>query len=84
MLLLILNPLLWTIYFCRYIIRLLPLYVGVILVSVAYTKYVNFGVWAPNYEEGKAIPNFCETNWWRNLLYINNVYDAANSVSSLI
>lgn len=51
--------------------RLLPLYAGVILIVVAYQRYIGFGPFNswPELHDWKEP---CETNWWTNLLYINN------------
>lgn len=53
------------------IFRLLPLYGGIILITVAYQNYIGFGPFN-NWFDGEYITNPCDKNWWTNLLYINN------------
>ncbi|XP_067945682.1 nose resistant to fluoxetine protein 6-like [Watersipora subatra] len=61
-----------TMYYVHRYIRLLPLYGAAILISVAYTNYLGRGPLNTWYSG--ELKNFCDTNWWTNLLYINNVY----------
>ena len=51
--------------------RLLPLYAGIILISVGYSDYLGFGPYNWWYIPGVR-DNPCIKNWWTNLLYINN------------
>lgn len=59
--------------FVLLIVRLLPLYAGVILISIGYSNYIGSGPFNTFFVKG-YFENPCETNWWTNLLYINNVY----------
>jgi len=58
-------------YYVHRYIRLLPLYGGIILITVAYQNYIGFGPFN-NWFDGEYITNPCDKNWWTNLLYINN------------
>ncbi|XP_067946999.1 nose resistant to fluoxetine protein 6-like [Watersipora subatra] len=64
-----------TMYYVHRYIRLLPVYGASILIAVAYGNYYGFGPLNSWYTDQS--PNFCDTNWWVNLLYINNVYKAS-------
>jgi hypothetical protein len=50
--------------------RITPPYALVILFSVTLTKYLGRG---PVYPKDGFETSDCATNWWRNLLYINNI-----------
>ena len=62
---------LYTSYFYALFCRLLPLYGGIILITVAYQNYIGFGPFS-YWFDGKYAVNPCDKNWWTNLLYINN------------
>ena len=70
--------------FIHFFCRLLPLYGGIILITVAYQNYIGFGPFS-YWFDGKYAVNPCDKNWWTNLLYINNfVSNSADQMVRLI
>jgi len=59
-------------YYVHRYIRLLPLYAGIILISIGYENYLSNGPFGVFFVDG-VYENPCVKNWWTNLLYINNV-----------
>jgi peptidoglycan/LPS O-acetylase OafA/YrhL len=60
-------------YLQRYL-RLTPAYAFLILFSVGFYKFFGFGpYWQTMIDQNKE---WCSTNWWTNLVYINNIYPA--------
>ena len=59
--------------------RFLPIYAGLIMIDVAYSKYVGNGPFAPD-PDSPAMDNKCSKYWWRNLLYINNFFKSSEMV----
>ena len=61
--------------------RLLPLYAGIILISIGYENNLSTGPFGGFFVKGIYEDN-CSKNWWTNLLYINNVVNDKQMVSS--
>jgi peptidoglycan/LPS O-acetylase OafA/YrhL len=72
--------LLFKYYFHRYF-RLTPPYVIVLLVSVYLTKYLGSGPFFPmiGFENAK-----CRTQWWLNMLYVNNFKNMSEMVNLIV
>ena len=66
-------------YIHRYL-RLTPSLAILIFVTITLYKYIGSG---PLWKAGKIfMPGTCETNWWINLLYIQNYYKKQEVVST--
>ena len=61
--------------------RLLPLYAGTIMIAVTYMDYIGFGPF--NYWNQDGTNKACETNWWTNILYVNNLVNTDQMVRQL-
>lgn len=57
--------------------RLTPLYMIVLGIWATLYKYVGSGPFWPEVPENV----FCKTNWWANVLYINNIVRPESMVS---
>ena len=68
-------------YYLHRYIRLTPPLIIIILISLNLTKYMGSG---PFYPANGFEPLGCRTNWYYNLLYINNLFDPANNVCLII
>ncbi|PIC29423.1 hypothetical protein B9Z55_020998 [Caenorhabditis nigoni] len=68
------SPLTWILFYLHRYLRLTPPYMLFIGFFVVYSPYVQgpYNAWMWNAQNHEA--NACKSNWWRNLLYINN-YD---------
>ncbi|UMM37507.1 hypothetical protein L5515_009254 [Caenorhabditis briggsae] len=68
------SPLTWILFYLHRYLRLTPPYMLFIGFFVVYNPYVQgpYNAWMWNAQNHEA--NACKSNWWRNLLYINN-YD---------
>ena len=64
-------------YYLHRYIRLTPPLIIIILISLNLTPYMGNG---PFYPANGFEPVGCKTNWYLNLLYINNLFDPANNV----
>ena len=67
--------------FCIVESRLLPLYTGTIMIAVTYMDYIGFGPF--NYWNQDGTNKACETNWWTNILYVNNLVNTDQMVGHL-
>jgi peptidoglycan/LPS O-acetylase OafA/YrhL len=64
-------------YFIHRFWRLTPPYMLVIMISSNLTKYLGDG---PSYLKDGFDPT-CKTEWWKNILYINNFWPAEKLVT---
>ncbi|XP_061188052.1 nose resistant to fluoxetine protein 6-like [Saccostrea echinata] len=61
----------FTFYFHRFW-RLTPVYMLLLMISACLSRYFGDG---PLWPEQGFEKDYCENTWWRNLLYINNLYN---------
>lgn len=57
-------------YYIHRLWRITPPYALVLMFSACLTQYLGTG---PHYPTKDGLDKFCRTNWWLNLLYINNI-----------
>ncbi|OWF42953.1 nose resistant to fluoxetine protein 6-like [Mizuhopecten yessoensis] len=62
----------WAMFYFHRFWRLTPAYMMVLFVNVSLARYWGDG---PLWPKDGFEQNYCEDTWWRNLLYINNMYD---------
>ncbi|XP_062566687.1 nose resistant to fluoxetine protein 6-like [Saccostrea cucullata] len=62
----------WFMFYFHRFWRLTPVYMIMIMISACLSRYFGDGpLWPKNGFE----PDFCKDTWWRNLLYINNLFN---------
>lgn len=65
-----------------YCFRLTPVYMLLMMISICLSRYFGDGPLWP--DQGMEV-NYCKDTWWKNLLYINNLFNeqSVNSFSIL-
>ncbi|KAL5012342.1 hypothetical protein ScPMuIL_010893 [Solemya velum] len=66
----------WFMYYFHRFWRLTPPYMLFMFVFVALMAYTGNG---PNWDGNQPGLNYCKSNWWKNLLYINNFFKRSES-----
>ncbi|XP_056006926.1 nose resistant to fluoxetine protein 6-like [Ostrea edulis] len=61
----------WFMFYFQRFWRLTPVYMMVMMISACLGRYLGDG---PRWPKAGFEKDFCRNNWWRNLLYINNLF----------
>nr|XP_022320071.1 nose resistant to fluoxetine protein 6-like [Crassostrea virginica] len=62
----------WLMFYFHRFWRLTPVYMILVMISICLSRYFGDG---PLFPENGFEENYCKDTWWKNLLYINNLFE---------